>query len=541
MPFHINRVVGAWGGWKSGQILPYLNPWALHGLGLGSNYFYGTWQAFILAPIYGLTHSVAFTFTLFNIVATFVAGILMDKLLRQFFQSDAVIIASSFYMLSPFMVHNLFVTQDQGAIMGIALLPMIFIGVFRILQQQANGIGYLAIGSALLLSSHLLSTFLAFIAVIIVLLTNWRRFNGRIILNFIYAGLLALVLSAFFWVPLIELKSLNLYNAFFKDIYVMDRTAAFLTRSNSWQPYSILIKVVNALVVLGTLFLIIKWRSVKARTTQLQFSLFKLSLGIAFGFTFLSYAPLNWRYLPSVFYNLQFLWRFMYIGYFFIAILLAVLIEAFVRQGNTNGYTRRLAWPVLIGLSLTIVLALGQTWQYAHSVRHAVKLDRHVAVLANGYKQFNPHSKNDAWYFEYASTGVYLHQALISDPAPILANHHVDTKAIKTQPLKAGKFISAHVKVTAPDNYLIFKKIYYPGYYVHLASGKHKNIQATHNTDGLVAVRLPAHYQGQIDLGFQTPLRYIWLWAMSLSGLIACGIMMYRQRKLVPPFHKALF
>lgn len=533
VPFHISRVVGAWGGWKSGQLIPYVNPWAIHGMGLGSNYFYGTWQAFLLAPLYGLTHSVAVTFTIFNIVATFVAGILMDKLLRQFFHGNAIMVASSFYMASPFMLHNLFVTQDQGAILGIALLPMIFIGVFRILKDQDNGIGYLAIGSALLLSSHLLSTFLAILAVIIILIWAWRDINLQTIMRFVSAGLLALVISAFFWLPLLELKSLDLYNAFFKDIYVMDRTAAFLTKSNSWQPYSILIKVVNGLALIGAVGLIVKWPTVKQRTDQMQFSLFKVSLVITAVFAFLSYAPLNWRYLPSVFYNLQFLWRFMYIGYFFMAFLIAVAIEVFVQEyssfSNFSNH-KRISKTVVVTLGISLVLALGQTFQYAHSVRHAVKLANQPAAIANGYKAFNPHTKSDAWYFEYASTGVYLHQGIISNPAVILEKHNATATNIKTHTLDANQFISADVNVKAADNYLVFKKIFYPGYYVRLASGQRVNLPATHNIDGLVAVRLPANYKGQVNVGFQVPLLYVWMWAISLCGLVLTIVTMLRKR-----------
>lgn len=541
VPFHIGRVVGAWGAWHSGQMLPYVNPWALHGLGLGSNYFYGTWQAFLLAPIYGLTHSVAVTFTLFNIVATVISGVLMDKLLRQFFHGNAVMVASSFYMASPFMVHNLFVTQDQGAIIGIALLPMIFIGLFRILKDQADGIAYLAIGAALMLSSHLLSTFLAVVAVIIVLIWAWRELNLTTLIRLGYAGLLALALSAFFWVPLIELKSLDLYNVFFKNIYVMDRTAAFLTNSNSWQPYSKLIKVVNGLALLGSMGLISKWSTIKDRADEMQFKLFKLSLGVTALFAFLSYAPLNWRYLPGVFANLQFLWRFMYIGYFFMAFILAVGIEVFVREYVSYGTKAKVSKTVLASLAVTLILALGQTFQYAHSVRHAVKLDVRPAVIANGFKAFNPHSKSDAWYFEYASTGVYLHQNIITNPAAIIAKHNVTTADVTTTTKNTNRLISANVAVNGADNYLVFKKVYYPGYYIRLANGQHADIKATHNKDGLVAVRLPANYQGGLKLGFQAPLLYVWMWAVSLCTLVMTLAVMLRQRNLGGQFYQSLY
>lgn len=541
VPFHIGRVVGAWGAWQSGQMLPYVNPWALHGLGLGSNYFYGTWQAFLLAPIYGLTHSVAVTFTLFNIVATVISGVLMDKLLRQFFHGNAVMVASSFYMASPFMVHNLFVTQDQGAIIGIALLPMIFIGLFRILKDQANGIAYLAIGAALMLSSHLLSTFLAVVAVIIVLIWAWRELNLTTLIRLGYAGLLALALSAFFWVPLIELKSLDLYNVFFKNIYVMDRTAAFLTNSNSWQPYSKLIKVVNGLALLGSMGLISKWSTIKDRADEMQFKLFKLSLGVTALFAFLSYAPLNWRYLPGVFANLQFLWRFMYIGYFFMAFILAVGIEVFVREYVSYGTKAKVSKTVLASLAVTLILALGQTFQYAHSVRHAVKLDVRPAVIANGFKAFNPHSKSDAWYFEYASTGVYLHQNIITNPAAIIAKHNVTTADVTTTTKNTNRLISANVAVNGADNYLVFKKVYYPGYYIRLANGQHADIKATHNKDGLVAVRLPANYQGGLKLGFQAPLLYVWMWVVSLCTLVMTLAVMLRQRNLGGQFYQSLY
>lgn len=527
VPFHIARIVGAWLGWQSGQLVPYVNPVALHGLGLGSNYFYGTWEAFIVAPIYGLTRSIATTFVIFNVIATMLAGIFMDKFLRDYFDSTAVILASAFYMSSPFMIHNLIVTQDQGAIIGIMMLPIILGGVFKILSQKPHGVRWLSLGSAALVSSHLLSTFLAVVAIIVILLCSWPKIKLVAVLNFVEAGILSLVLSAFFWIPFIQLKNLKLYNVFYSHIYVMDRTAKFLTHSNSWQPYSFLIKIINVLLFCILIYVAIRWREIKHRNSNEQQWLLKSGIVIALIFTFLSYAPLNWQYLPSIFYNMQFLWRFMYIGYFSFALVIAgTLNQLRLKQPGRQFVIGILFFSVLL-------LALGQSWQYGRSVRRAVDTPIRVNTLASGYKLYNPHSKSDAWYFEYASIGTYKNQSILDAKVPILAKKNATTENIHVDNRNTHSLIKTNVNAKA-DAFLIFKKIYYPGYYVQMRMhGKTVSKLATYNRDGLVAINLPQNFHGSVTLGYQTPILYLWAWALSVVTLIITFLSFWRKNPFI--------
>lgn len=527
VPFHASRVVGAWLGWHSGQIIPYVNPDALNGLGLGSNFFYGTWQAFLLAPLYGLTHSLAVTFVIFNLVATFLAGIFMDNFLSEYFKTPATLFASCFYMCSPFMIHNLLVTQDQGAIIGIMLLPVILNGSYRILNQKAHGKELLALGLAALVSSHILSTFLVCIAILMILILSWRKLQRTVIINFTIAGIYSLMLSAFFWIPFVQLKLVDLYNVFYKNIYLMDRTAQFLTHSNTWQPYSFLIKVINIFVFVGICLGLIFWHRVVAKNTTTQNLLLKQSLLLAVIFTGLSYAPINWQYMPSIFYNMQFLWRFMYIGYFFIAVAIAALI-------NTCDFHKKAAKLSYFGLGIILIgLVFGQSWQYGRSVRHAVNEPKTVNQWASGYKQYNPHNKDDAWYFEYATVGVYQDQSLLTAKQPIIKAKNTIVNSQRVNNKATNKLITVNIKTTK-DSYLILKKIYYPGYYYTVnKDNKINKIKVNYNKSGLVMLKLPDNYQGQVVLGYQTPITYLWLWALSGITLLGLIIKLLRKPKLI--------
>lgn len=526
VPFHVARVVGAWLGWQSGQIIPYVNPVALNGLGLGSNFFYGTWQALILAPIYGLTHSVALTFIIFNLVATFLAGVFMDEFLGQYFKKPATLFASCFYMCSPFMIHNLLVTQDQGAIIGIMLLPIIFNGGYKILNRQAHGKALLALGLAALVSSHILSTFLVIITLIIMVILSWRKLHLAVIGDFIVSGIYSLLLSAFFWVPFLQLKVSNLYNVFAKHIYLMDRTAQFLTHSNSWQPYSFLIKIINILVLVAIILGVVFWRQIKRNSTARQLFLLKQALIITVVFCILSYAPINWQYMPTIFYNMQFLWRFMYIGYFFIAVVLAALI-------NACDFQQRAPKLAYLGLGIILIgLIFGQSWQYGKSVRHAINEEKNISKLANGYKQYNPHNKHDAWYFEYATTGVYQKQSLLTAKQPVIVAQNTAVHDQQANNKTTNKLITASV-TASKGSYLVLKKMYYPGYYyVIKKAGKTIKMPVTYNKAGLVMLKLPDNYHGKVVLGYQTPIAYLWLWAVSGTALFALIVSLLRKPKI---------
>lgn len=522
-PFHISRIIGAWQGWQNGQIIPYINTTALNNLGLGSNFFYGTWQAFLFALVYGITHSIIAVFILFNISVLLIAGISMRKLLLKFVNNFYSTLGAVFYISSPFVLHNLLLTGDQGALLGIMFLPIIIFNLWQIVIEHRKSIVGSSIGASLLLAGHLLSTFLVALTIGILIISLPKLFLQRFVLKQLFKALgLTLFLSCYYWIPLLYLKHINLYNVFNKQVYTMDRTATFLNNSNNWQPYSSLILYINIGLLMLLTVTVIKIFWVNNKTLKTSFGnvspkkLLCYPVSLTILFYSLSYAPINWSYMPSCFYSLQFKWRFMLIGYFFMTI--AMVISLSFWQSTIKRAT--IQRSLLLSLStLYALMVLGQMYQYSYSIRHAVKI---TSRLTTGYKVYNPHTKNDAWYFEYATTGVYQNQKLITTKT----NAWLNGQYIRTNHNQVT--INQRRKTTQT---ITFKKIYYPGYRLRLANGKY--VQAHYNQTSLVTFQLPKGYRGRVQLVYQTPLWICGLWLFSWSGYLWLSIHKFKQDRIL--------
>ena len=146
----------------------------------------------------------------------------MRKLLLKFVNEFYSNIGAVLYITSPFVLHNLLLTNDQGALLGIMFLPMIMLGLWEIIIEQKNSIYILSCGASLLLASHLLSTFLVVITIILLACIMPKYFYKRyVLIQLMKACVLTLLLSCYYWLPLLILKHTNLYNVFNKQIYVM--------------------------------------------------------------------------------------------------------------------------------------------------------------------------------------------------------------------------------------------------------------------------------------------------------------------------------
>ncbi|MDR0950700.1 MAG: YfhO family protein, partial [Candidatus Ancillula sp.] len=212
--FHVNRFFGTLQAFKSGQILPQLNPEGAMGLGFASQIFYGPLEAIFAAILLWITNSFYFTYNFLFSMFTAVAGLSMFFSLKGIFSQRRRFIAAIAYMCSPMLIWCLYENSDQGMLVGVALFPLVFCGIYRILHNKRFGVVILTISATVILNSHLLSALMCVIFALIYIILEIKKTSLQKWLKFIGSGILIIFLSGYYLLPLLKAKSLNIYRVF---------------------------------------------------------------------------------------------------------------------------------------------------------------------------------------------------------------------------------------------------------------------------------------------------------------------------------------
>ena len=222
--FHVTRLQSALAGWQNGQIVPQVDPNALNGFGYAYNLFYGPLVTYIAGGLQLLISSWPIVINLILVLCLLGAGLTMCYAMTKISQNQALAtLVAAFYMSAPYALNNLYSRMALGEVVAFVAAPILLLGLYRLLIRDKRAARCIAVSAALLLLSHSLSAMLFAIAAAIFVLLNWRKvFNWDNIWRMILGVAVALGLTAFFTLPLVEAKMSNLYGVFnpgYSDVY----------------------------------------------------------------------------------------------------------------------------------------------------------------------------------------------------------------------------------------------------------------------------------------------------------------------------------
>lgn len=218
--FHRLRLLGLVQSITNGDFFPKINYIMANGLGYGVPMFYGQWFFYFPALLMTLL-SFSFTrawlslYVLYYIIVLILNYFIGRKFSMSIFRS---------FIFSLILVFNPLITSivngDLPFAICLMLTPSILYCLWRIMYFQENHYIFLAVLVIIVLNTHVLSTIiLAFVCLLWVVL-NLNKFNLSKSFILLKAILLAMLLSASFWIPLLEqmisqkLKGSGLSDAF---------------------------------------------------------------------------------------------------------------------------------------------------------------------------------------------------------------------------------------------------------------------------------------------------------------------------------------
>lgn len=209
---HIGRIVGV----KeiiSEKIFPsFINSKHMLGFGYALNIFYGPLTTYIPILISYLTSSCIIALKIFTLITVILSGITMYNFIYEISKSKKVaLISALIYICAPYKLTDIYSRNAVGEYTSFIFIPLVFKGIYKILNNKEKGNIYIIIGAVGLILSHTITTIYVAIFAGIYCLLNYEKINIKIIKKVLVSMLIIILLTAFYLVPLIEHKSYGDY------------------------------------------------------------------------------------------------------------------------------------------------------------------------------------------------------------------------------------------------------------------------------------------------------------------------------------------
>ncbi len=342
--FHIERLKTVLLGWAEGQVVAQVNPGTLGGAGYAYNLFYGPLLSYVVGilvgilGIFGGLGAVLASAQVWAVVINLVllscligAGVAMYYAVKEI--SGRVVVgtlAGIFYMSMPYILGNLYRRMAIGEFSAMVGVPLILLGLWRLVKEEKSAIWPLVGGIVWLLLTHNLSVVVFAIVAVAFLALNWRVLkkwrNWR---QMLVAVGVALGLTAWFLLPMLEAKIVGDY-AVFDGAYgqaYFGTTASGMNDHRIWPVELLTVNwttngFVGWLGVTGLVGLVGFWwlrrRMEKGVERKFLSSLYVIAVGSLLLTGFL----IDWRWMPGVLSQMQFPMRWLVV---FVALMSVIL------------------------------------------------------------------------------------------------------------------------------------------------------------------------------------------------------------------------
>jgi hypothetical protein len=386
-------------------------------------------------------------------------------------------------------------------------LPLVFLGLYNLFNTEEVHLKstlVLAIGSIGLMLTHTVITMYTAIFAFIYVLINVKKLKDKRVRKTLLINIvLILVITSFFWAPLLEHKMATEYEVFKEGrmertevliAYKLDFYRLFYTSSNDYMIYDIGLITLIGLVL--TPFVIKKIKN----ENYYKLYLFILILGIVCCIMTLKIFP--FEYLPSILKMLQFSFRLLEFSSFFFSFIVAVNIGTLSKKFEIK--------EILILLIIMILITI----PYKSHLRTIENYDEEKLWPAVPVTEETGRVHAGCASFEYLPTKAFENLTYIetrSQNAIVISG----TAQIENEE-KNGCNMNFDVSYVLEESEIELPYIYYLGYNVTLEYNGEKVKLDTFETDnGFVGVKVPVLESGKIEV------KYTGTWLMNFSNFIS--------------------
>jgi len=219
--FHYGRIKALIVAIQDGTFPVYIESEAANGYGYGTKLFYSD---FLLLPValLALVTDLIFAYKVFVFFILFLCGFYTNIAVSRIFNSRYIgYLAAILVTFSYFRLTGLFLRGGISESLSFIFIPVIAWGIYEIIEGNYKKWYIFSIGFALLIMSHLITSLLTAIMVLLVLMINYKKFvkEKKRIYSLLVSGFVVIILSAYGIFPLFEQLSTNVfYQTISKDL-----------------------------------------------------------------------------------------------------------------------------------------------------------------------------------------------------------------------------------------------------------------------------------------------------------------------------------
>ena len=339
---HVCRLIGTERLIKEGNIFSTIISNLCNNFGYSWNLFYSPLTAYLplIFRIFGFSYGDCLRlFLLFCSIASgysmyfFVKKILQKKDIDDDKKHYIALLAASFYICAPYRISDMYIRVAIAEVASFIFIPIIWNGIYSIFNyKEITGRKYiLCFGIVGLMLSHTLITFYMAIICAIYVICNYKKIDKHIIIKFVKNILLALAITAFYWIPLVESKLSCDYEVFNQSHMVRENVLVKLKVSLIeliWLKDDRMAYFLAIPLLLGIMLTI---NIVKKKKIQdLQSYFFFLITGIICVILTMDFIP--FEKFPSFMKMMQFSFRLLEFSSFFLSVIAAINIGLFFKE-----------------------------------------------------------------------------------------------------------------------------------------------------------------------------------------------------------------
>ena len=219
--FHLTRIVGLRETLEQGASFPIrIQSYWNYGHGYAVSLFYGDLFLFLPAALLVIGFPLMASYKLFILVLLTATAIIAYHSFRKCVEDEyAALFGSMFYLLIPYHVFNVYNRGAVGECLAMTFLPLVICGMYLLYTKDVRSAAYkkykwyLVWGISAVLQSHMISTEMTVVFMLVFCVVFWRKtFRRETFLQLAEAAVIALLINLWFWMPLLYMMNADVYH-----------------------------------------------------------------------------------------------------------------------------------------------------------------------------------------------------------------------------------------------------------------------------------------------------------------------------------------
>ena len=341
---HLSRICALADNIKNQSFLNGIYPGYFNDYGYANGLFYPDIFLYIPAILKAFGLSEIISYKLFIVLINFFSILTIYIIIKGISKSKyASILGIIIYAFASYRLVDIYERGALGESLAFIFAPLIIYGIYEIIYNNPKKYYLLVIGMSGMILSHIVSTYMIGILLVLLCLINIKKIlKEKRYIFLLKAALLTLLITSFFLIPMLEqMNSQQFYysnTSNINEFVLSKRTVPF---------YLLFLEIPNLRKAIfkkfwipsgiGIIFIYLIYKKLKNKKINDKFINNSYILGIIFLLITTNLFPWNNNIIKKIFYPIQFPWRF----YFLSTILLTISGSILISKINENKKTIR--------------------------------------------------------------------------------------------------------------------------------------------------------------------------------------------------------